>query len=565
LTPVRTDLPAVFPVAETGWITRLDTALRGLTADRILVHAPWEHRFNLLIHALQQTHTLEKSTLIIVGEVARAEWLGRLITESTGFPVILIHSDLDEAVRLNRWKQIQDVPTIVVGTRSAVFAPLRSLGLVWIEGEENPALKEPQEPRFHARDVAWMRAQAEGVPLVLGSSHPSLESYWADGMHVLSGPASDANAPLVEVVDLRREPRGSLFSSRLLAAVRDSFERKDRMLLFLNRKGFAGALVCRDCGWVPRCAVCTVAFAFFRHIDKLACRYCGESLALPDLCPTCGSTRLHPVGEGTERIEVEARRLLPNARILRIDGSTLRGAAAARDLWRTAFSGDWDVLIGTQALFQREPLPSVGLCGILQADSGMNIPDFRAAERTYQLLGNAISLVRPAASGGRVILQTLWPSHHVIEALSTGNPSRFYHEELAARRLLGYPPALHLIALSISGKHLSSVEQAARQVVQHLEQSSSKDMAVAAKPISGHSVHASSKPAAAVREHIAILGPVPAAGGGRRGQLRHQILVKGSNRAFLLEAVSRSVKAVEATYRGRHLKVSVDVDPVEMA
>jgi primosomal protein N' (replication factor Y) len=215
-------------------------------------------------------------------------------------------------------------------------------------------------------------------------------------------------------------------------------------------------------------------------------------------------------------------------------------------------------------LFQREPLPSVALAGIVQADSGMSIPDFRAAERTYQLLGDAIDLVRPAASGGRVILQTLLPAHHVIESLMTGNPSRFYEEELAARRLLGYPPALHLVVVSVSGKDPSTVERTARQLVEHLEKSASGDTATGSKPLPNRAVHASTASPDTLHERLTVLGPVRTAGGTRHGHQRRQIMVKGRDRACLHEAVRAAVKAVEETVLSKRVKVVVDVDPVEM-
>ena len=526
------------PAPDTAWIHRVDGLLRAGTADRLLVHAPWEQRLGLLLHTVQHAHAAGKSVLILVGEVARAEWLAHLLTADTTLPVTLLHSELDEAVWRIRWNEIQTgASTIVVGTRSAVFAPLRSIGAIWIEGEDDPALKEPQEPRYHAREAAWMRAQAERALLVLGSSHPSLESYWSAWPSALQLPDASSRRAAVEVVDLRHEPGRAVFSASLLTAMRETLARNDRVLLFLNRKGFAGALVCRECSWVPRCQTCAVALHYSRHTARLTCRYCGTVTPPPDACPTCGGTRLAPVGEGTERVEAEATRLFPGARIVRLDGDTLRTPAAARTLWEQAASGAWDVLIGTQALVRREPLPPVGLAGIVHADSGLHIPDFRAAERTYQILSDVVALARPAAEGGRVILQTLLPVHHVMHSLADGNPARFYDEELAARQLLGYPPVLHLINLTVSGKDAPVVEQTARQLAKHL---------------------------ATAPDRLTILGPVPAAGGRPRGQARQQLMVKGQDRTFLHQAVQTAVKTVEGSNSGRRVKITVDVDPIEM-
>jgi primosomal protein N' (replication factor Y) len=244
------------------------------------------------------------------------------------------------------------------------------------------------------------------------------------------------------------------------------------------------------------------------------------------------------VGQGTERIELEVRRLFPQARILRIDGDTVRRPKDARRLWEQLYSGAFDVVIGTQILFQRAPLASVGLVGIVLADAGLHMPDFRAAERTYQLLVDAVSMARWSADGGRVVVQTMLPTHHAIEAVVRGEPSRFYEEELAARRLLGYPPARHLVSLSVSGRQAEIVEAAAKQWRARLEQ------------IGG--------------EHLMILGPVRALGGRPAGHHRQHMIVKGTDRTEQCEAIRRSVERMEQQYRKTQAKFVVDVDPVDM-
>lgn len=262
---------------------------------------------------------------------------------------------------------------------------------------------------------------------------------------------------------------------------------------------------------------------------------------LPDSCPLCRASRLSPVGEGTERIEVEARRLLPGARIARFDGDTLRRPTAARALWKNIRSGRFDIVIGTQAVFQREPLPYMGLVGIVHADSGLHLPDFRAAERTYQLLVDAVSVARSATEGGRVILQTWLPAHHAITSVVSGEPRRFYDEELSARRLLGYPPARYLVSLSVSGKDRRLVEQAARQWRAQLEE------------------------AVAGEGPVMMLGPVPSVAGRPRGFHRDQMLLKGDDRALLGRAVRDTVTCMETEYRRGYMKFTIDVDPVDMS
>lgn len=531
----------------------LTNALQAPRAMKVLFHGDMNYRVALLASAARQVLAAGRSVLVIVGEVAKAEWLAKVLQGIMDLPVIVHHGRAQNPVSPTESKES---PQLVVGTRSAIFLTLHKIGLIWIEGEDDAALKEPQEPRYHAREVAWMRAQQHQVPLVMGSSHPSLESMTAADVERWTQPLRSEQAPVVELVDLSQDFSGSPFSGRLVAALRETLQRRERAILFLNRKGYAGALVCRECGWVPRCASCAVALPYYRDKGRLTCRYCGVGVSPPDICTTCGSSRLSPVGEGTERVELEARRLFPDARLVRVEGSSARGAGAAKESWRQVYSGEWDILIGTQVLFQREPIIPVGLVGIVQADSGLHVPDFRAAERTYQLLIDAVSLGRPAATGGRAILQTALPTHHVMQAIAAHDPARFYNEELKTRQLLGYPPVVQLIHLSVSGKDRSQVGQAAQQWVRQLHRAAS------AQGVSG------SAPAESLlgssTEGIAILGPVSAAGMSPKGQVRSHIMVKGRGHVAIRRVVQQALETIEQTYPRRALKFSVDADPLEM-
>jgi len=528
---------AELPEPDPLWINRITDCLKAEHPHKILLHAPWGHRVSRLIDALQRTYTTGNSAIILVGEIAKVHWLNGLLTDLTGLPITGLSSS-GEA----RYRSVsQDrAPSVVIGTRSTVFAECRSVGLIWVEGEEDSAFKEPQEPRYHARDVAWIRAQTERALLVLASSHPSLESTFDPLAETHRVQPEPAHRPAIELVDLRQEPRGTLFGRRMVEGMRETMEDHAGIILFLNRKGYAHTLICRDCGWMPRCLTCAVSLGYWREAGKLACRYCGRGDRVPEGCPQCTAAHLDSIGDGTERVEAEARRLFPSAKIIRADGEKLRRTAAGRGVWEEVRSGSWDILIGTQAMFHREPLPRRGLVGILQADSGLHIPDFRAAERTYQQLDEAVGFARPASVGGRVIIQTRLPTHHAIQAVLSDDPQRFYSEELAARRLLNYPPTCHLAALSVSGKDPRTVEAAAAQWKQDLEES--------------------------VREEhlLAVLGPVPTTGQRPTGSSRHQLIVKGMNRGFLCSHLRESVERLEHQYRKKKIKFIVDVDPVDM-
>lgn len=539
-------------------VGRIQAMLHKAQSGRILIDGMLDYRVGLMARTARLALEEGRSVLIIIGEVVRAQWLAHVLREGLQLPATF---QLRGASGVDGESDEGASPRIVVGTRSAIFSPLQSLGLIWVDGEEDSALKEPQEPHYHVRDVAWMRAQQESALLVYGSAHPSLEVISGGEIERFSQRREADSYPSVDLVDMSREFGGLPFSERLLTALRSFQAQHDRAILFLNRRGYAGALVCRDCGWVPRCRSCAVAFAYYRASARLACRYCGVREPLPETCGACGASRLSPIGEGTERIEQELRRLFPEARILRIDRDTLRGVVATRRLWGQVRARAWDILIGTQAMFQREPLPPVGLVGIVQADSGLHHPDFRAAERTHQLLVDAVNLARPASAGGRVILQTMLPTHHVMQAVSMHDPMRFYSEEMEARRLLGYPPVRHLTYLTVSGKDRRETELAAHRWVKELHQTLSP---LAAETRPAGAVRGQVLPVHLMSSEISVLGPVAAVGVGPVGIHGWHIMVKGSDRAAMRSGVRFSLEAMERVYPRRTLKFSVDVDPVDM-
>jgi primosomal protein N' (replication factor Y) len=313
------------------WESRVLRAVEGRTSARLLVEADPAERLALLRAATIRTVELGRKVLVITGETSRAEALAAALAHPTTVTAAL-HSMMPDEKRADVWERIrQNHVSVVVGTRAAVFLPLDCIGLIWIDREEDSALKEPMEPRYHARDVAWMRAQKEEALLVLSSTHLSLEACGLEApKQLLKARGRPDSSPQVEVVNLRGEDRRLLLSVRLHEAMRETMARQAGILLFLNRKAYAGALICRDCGQVPRCPSCAVAFAFSRQKNVLFCHYCGATHAILDLCGACGSARLQPVGEGTERLEEEVKRRFPTARVLRVDGETMRRPKDAR-------------------------------------------------------------------------------------------------------------------------------------------------------------------------------------------------------------------------------------------
>ena len=541
------------------WENRVLQFLDQRIPSRFLLQAPMEDRQAILRRTVQRAVKSGRAVIVIVGEAQRAESIASLLRRDAAVEIACLHSSVPDHQRNADWSKIRHgVIKIVVGTRSAIFAPLRSIGLIWIEREEDPALKEPQEPRYHAREVAWIRAQEEKAVLVLGSAHLTLETISSVGqtVDVYRRPPWRERTPRVELVDLRSQDRGTVLSPPLIDGLRETLVRGSGALLFLNRKGFARALICRDCGKVPRCPSCEAALAYFRQNGVLLCIFCGMGLSVPDTCPSCSGPHLQLVGEGTERVESEVLRLFPKAKVLRIDGETARKPGSASGLWRRLQCRDWDVVVGTQLLLNSDAVPLVGLAGVVQADTVLSLPDFRAAERTFHLLCDLLNFVQPDSRGGRVILQTFLPTHHAVQALLRRDEELFRSEELSQRALLEYPPVVSLIMLNVSGFAEESVKAAAAAWVARLKDELDKitrDRAAAESAGPRAGIHG-----------VTILGPAPSPLSKRRGRYRYQILLKSPSLSVAVKAVRGTVKELEELYPARVAKFDVDVDPAEM-
>jgi len=530
-----TDSLQLLPPVVPPWWSRFQEAMAAPRQETFLVEGTLSCRWATMLEAVDAALQQQKSVLLISPEIRRAAALAALCLTRWPDRVALLHSDLPPALRAREWRRIQTgAADIVIGTRSAIFAPLRAPGLICVDDEDDPSLKEEQEPHYHARDVAAMRARQHGAVLLLGTAHPSVETRQHSGAEHAH---SQASTP-VHLIDLRQSPPRTLFSEPMLAGIRAALEARTGAILFANRKGFASALHCRDCGASPACPQCSVALTLYKRAHRLACRYCGASQTVPDTCPTCRSSRVEPVGSGTERLEEELRRLFPDARIGRLDRDTARTPEQAARLRDGIAAGQLDLLIGTQMLFQGMPARPVGFVGIPYADTGLHRPDFRSAERTYHALRDAVGLAR---SGGQVVLQTILPDHHVIASIAAGNPARFYEQELAFRRALGYPPFAHLISLCVSGKMEASVRAAAERWVAAVKDQDKNT------------------PAA-----ITVLGPIPATVERVRGRHRWQILVKSPDGEAARHSVRATLEKMESGKESRNLKFDVDMDPMEL-
>ena len=498
------------------------------------------------LRAMEQVRRQGRQSLILVPEIALTpQLLDRLEGRFPG-DVAVLHSGLSAAERWRHWWRIaHGAVKVVAGARSAVFAPVRDLGLIVVDEEHDTSYKQEEGVRYHGRDLAVVRGRIVGCPVILGSATPSVESYHnaRSGRYRMLELTERVQArpmPRVEIVDVKTAPEPAavdrLFSAPLLRALQENHERGRQSLVFLNRRGFASFLQCWSCGFVFRCPRCSITLTYHLGRNGTFCHHCGFRQRKPDACPACGNLSLSEVGFGTERIEHELRRLLPKARIGRMDRDTTGSRGAQERIFRSWEKGDLDVLVGTQMVAKGHDVGGVTLVGVVLADSSLNLPDFRAAEKTFQIISQVAGRAGRARQPGRVIVQTLVPGHYCFDHARLHDYPSFFATETAFRRELGYPPFQHLVHLRLDGTDEDKVARGARDLARALRRE---------------------RTAAALE----ILGPAPAPIARLRNRYRWQILLKGKSRPALLALARR---AVALAPKGRATRIHVDVDPYNM-
>ncbi len=480
-----------------------------------------------------------KSVLVLVPEIAITPYVETHFVARFGSRVAVLHSALSRGARAAEWFRVaRGEARVVVGTRSALFAPLRDLGLIVVDEEHEGSYKQTEGLRYQARDMALMRGRFSGATVVLGSATPSVKSYyWAiQGRYrllKLSRRPQGRRLPEIEVVELSRP--GELFTPRLLEAMQESLSAGRQILLFLNRRGYAPVAFCRDCGRALECPNCTLTLTYYRGRSSLVCHHCGfERPAFP-VCPHCEGRDWRLVGAGTERVEEKLRGLFPEARIARLDREAITSETRLWELLRRLRAGEVDILIGTQMVAQGHDLPGVSLVGILWAEGGLHLPDFRAAERTFQLLVQVAGRAGRGEIPGKVILQTRLPQHYALQAALRQDYEAFFKEDLALRKRLGFPPFTRLALLIVSAIRSERAEEVAQQVKHFLERF----------------------------PEVEVLGPVPAPLFRLSARYRWQVLLKSPSATSL-------DRALRELYRQRDhmipsgVKLTLDRDPEEL-
>lgn len=529
----------------------------------MFVQASAPHRLQYLLHAMELALVHQKGVLVVTGEVHRACLIGESARRRWPGHVEILHGRLTARARAGVWERIRKgTATIVVGTRSTIFAPVESLGLICIDAEEETSLKDEQSPRFHARDVAWERAKNSHAVLLLGSSHPSLETFHAieDRQTTAFVHRNRPQAPTIQFVDFRQVPHGTLLAESMKQGMAQALGKGGKVILYHNRKGFAPLLVCRDCGVVPRCQSCHVSLTYYRQSQCVTCQICGVSYPVPDHCSSCLAARLEPVGFGTEWLEEEIRRAFPKARVARLDRDASPRRFTPDQIRENMWAGAIDVLIGTQMVFQGPTLPLVDFVGIPYADAGLHFPDFRAAEWTYHALCDAVALAKPEQDGGRVMLQSYLFEHHTVQAVLNHDPHLFYGQELSLRSSLSYPPFSTLMSLRVLGHDAGKVLDAAQRWGVILHKTNECYQENTRQPSSGDEILGSSVDI----PDVMILGPVPSTWTKGSGGKRWQLLVKSIRPELAREIVKETRQAMEQEQQWKGLQFEVDVDPVDI-
>ncbi|HUL71476.1 MAG TPA: primosomal protein N' [Vicinamibacterales bacterium] len=484
-----------------------------------------------------------RRVLVLVPEIALTPAATGLFRARFGARVAIQHSALSAGERHDQWHRIRrgDVD-VVVGTRSAVFAPLESVGLVIVDEEHDGSYKQDELPRYHARDVAVVRGRMEQALVVLGTATPSLESAAnarAGRYELVRLTKRVMGRPLaaVQIVDMRKEyaARGPdvALSGPLVAAIEARLEKREQVLVLLNRRGFATVIFCRQCGASMECPHCSVVLTYHRAARRVRCHYCNYSSAVPRTCGACGGEFLEQSGIGTERLEADLKGRFPGARVARVDRDTIRRRGAIAGVLRDVADGRIDILVGTQMIAKGHDFPAVTLVGVVSADVGLGLADFRASERTFQLLTQVVGRAGRGTAPGEAIIQTLYPDHYSIRAAAAQDYETFFVREMEFRETLHYPPAVSLINVVVRA---GTIDKALA------------DAGDLAKRVRHHSPHGR------------VLGPAPAALSKIKDEYRAQFFIKGTHRKAMREAIAAALEARPELKR----RTVVDVDPVSV-
>ena len=496
------------------------------------------------LQIIQGALDMGKTAIVLVPEISLTPQMTERFIARFGDKVAILHSGLSNGEKYDEWRKVErGEAQVVVGARSAIFAPLKNLGVIIIDEEHEASYKQDSNPRYHARDVAILRAQYNQAALVLGSATPSLESRARAGKGVyqhlrLTQRANPlASIPEVQLIDFRDyigQNETSNFTPPLIEAIQDRLDKKEQVVLMLNRRGYSSFVMCRECGTVDTCPNCDISLTLHMDTKTMNCHYCGFSKEIPHVCPNCQSRSIRYYGTGTQKAFDELAELFPEARILRMDVDTTRKKGSHQALLEQFGKGEADILLGTQMIAKGLDFPNVTLVGVLNADTALNLPDFRSSERTFQLLTQVAGRAGRAEKAGQVLIQSYNPNHYAIRFAKEQDYEGFYAYEMGIRRQLGYPPYYFTIGITLSHKKEEEVLRRAYEVMEILR-SGLSDASI-------------------------ILGPTPKPIARTHNLYHYQILIKYRLEDELASTLNQ-VLALTQERENSELRLSIDHEP----
>ena len=518
-----------------------ESAAQNKTAYHYLYGSTGTGKTEVFLQCAQWLLAAGKGVIYLVPEIGLTPQVVRAVIQRFGNTAAVIHSGLTPSQKLTEWRKIlRKEARIVVGARSAVFAPVPDLGMIIIDEEHDGSYKSGETPRYHARQVAMYRASHLGIPLVMGSATPSAEAWhlMRTGRfhtHRLTKRLAGGAMPRIETIDLSRTKNSGCISDALSAEIRRTVAEKKQVILFLNRRGFTHFFRCNSCGYEIKCKNCSVPMTYHKNENRLRCHYCGWSTEPPVFCPQCGSLDVGYSGFGTEYIEAETHAKFPNARILRIDTDALTKKGELEEKLSAFKNGEYDILLGTQMVAKGLNSPNLKLVGVVLADTGLHMPDFRAAERTFSLITQVAGRAGRFSPDGKVLVQTYSPLREPIQFACTGNTAGFYEYELNQRKLLGFPPFSRLVRLVFRSASAAQAADSAEQASEILSE--------------------------LLKGNADIIGPAECPIFKISQNYRYQIILRSQNIAVMQKAVSALL------YNYTHpqtVYIECDIDPISL-
>lgn len=535
--------------AQNQVLSQIEPPLRSGAYAAFLLHGvTGSGKTEVYMRAMRISLELGRAAMMLVPEIALTPVFSRRLRSNFGDQVAIFHSSLSKGERFDEWMRVKTGDArIVIGTRSGVFAPIANLGLVIVDEEHESTYRQQDSPRYNGRDTAIVRAQKEHAVVILGSATPSLESFHnsqTGKYQYLQLPSRIGDRPMASarIVDMRevfaRHKKPQVFSEELLEAIEVTHKKGEQSIILLNRRGYSSFVLCRSCGETIQCPNCDVTLTYHRSERVIVCHYCNHREPAPEKCPACAGKYIYYVGEGTEQIEAMLTKLFPTLRIARIDRDTATRRGAFEKSLLDFSAGKIDMLVGTQMLAKGHDFPNVTLVGVVSVDAGLALPDFRAAERTFQLITQVAGRAGRGERPGRVLIQTYHPNHYALRHACAQDYSGFYREEIRHRQNHGYPPFVSLASLLLHGTALGKVRADALELRKELDLANQE-------------------------RSCRILGPAPAPLARLKGEHRFQVLVKSRSRKQLRKVVDTALDAVIG--RGQNLRaINLEIDPVSI-